>query len=99
MASRAAIVFVTLDMDARYLLRWSHEWRQWNLAGGHIGPAETAYDTIKRKLASETRLASRRIHVARTPLFVLRYESVSLRTSAPTAYDVTVFVASLHSKS
>lgn len=97
--SRAAIAFVTTYSDARYLLRWSHEWRQWNLVGGHVGPAETPFDAVKRKLASETRLSPRRIHVARTPLFRLRYESVSQRTGEPTAYDVTVFAATLRAKS
>lgn len=104
--SRATVALAILDngrddesASPRYLLRFSHEWRQWNLVGGHVRPYEDRAVCMARKLASELRLAPRRIHVVRNPLFSLAYDSVSLRTGEPTRYEIDVFAASLRIRS
>lgn len=96
--SKAAIAFATLYSDTRFILRWSHEWRQWNLIGGHQRDGETPFACMSRKIASELVMSPKRVFVAKTPLFTMRYESASLRTGKQTLYEVVVFGATVRAR-
>lgn len=100
--SNAAVALAVLDTeesDPRYLLRWSKDWSQWNLVGGHVLPHESPLACVSRKLVSETRVPFSRIRMLKRSILTLEYQSVSPRTGEPTIYIVSVFGATLRVKS
>ena len=82
------------DGERRYLLRWSPHWRQWNLFGGHVEDDEDERGCLARE-ANEELGDGVRLSIAAKPRMRLAYDAVSKRTGKLTAYDVSVFDASL----